>query len=159
VEIYTAELERKPAEAGHAALPAFYTHPEVTGKNPTVAYTDQLVRNPVNPHALTHKVRLGVMSSGDVHMDYPLMGMIGRPSVVHFAGVTQWTYTGKHRPDASSGRRAGDAPLRPGQPVDRRSIRRQPLGPAGVQVLRVPGEEGLIGSPPNLHIHSTLHST
>ena len=23
------------------------------------------------------------------------MGMIGRPSVVHFAGVTQWTYTGK----------------------------------------------------------------
>ena len=23
------------------------------------------------------------------------MGMIGRPSVVHFAGVTQWTYAGK----------------------------------------------------------------
>ena len=23
------------------------------------------------------------------------MGMVGRPSVVHFAGVTQWTYTGK----------------------------------------------------------------
>jgi anaerobic selenocysteine-containing dehydrogenase len=23
------------------------------------------------------------------------MGMIGRPSVVHFAGVTQWTYLGK----------------------------------------------------------------
>ena len=27
--------------------------------------------------------------------DFPLMGMTGRPSVVHFAGVTQWTPTGK----------------------------------------------------------------
>src|SRR5262249_34584723 len=26
---------------------------------------------------------------------FPLMGIIGRPSVVHFAGVTQWTYIGK----------------------------------------------------------------
>jgi hypothetical protein len=25
---------------------------------------------------------------------FQLMGMIGRPSVVHFAGVTQWTFTG-----------------------------------------------------------------
>ena len=36
-----------------------------------------------------------VLSTGAIHEQYPLMGMIGRPSVVHFAGVTQWTYTGK----------------------------------------------------------------
>ncbi|WP_207714202.1 molybdopterin dinucleotide binding domain-containing protein [Scytonema sp. UIC 10036] len=35
------------------------------------------------------------MSQSEVHKDYPLMGTIGRASVVHFAGVTQWTYTGK----------------------------------------------------------------
>lgn len=51
------------------------------------------MQNPVNPQALTRKVKLGGMSSE--HKDYPLMGTIGRPSVVHFAGVTQWTYTGK----------------------------------------------------------------
>jgi anaerobic selenocysteine-containing dehydrogenase len=67
----------------------------VTGRNPTVAYEAQLVTNPVNPQASTPRVRLGVASTGEVHKEYPLMGMIGRPSVVHFAGVTQWTYTGK----------------------------------------------------------------
>jgi formate dehydrogenase (coenzyme F420) alpha subunit len=35
------------------------------------------------------------LSSGEVHREYPLMGMSGRPSVVHFAGFTHWTFTGK----------------------------------------------------------------
>src|SRR5213076_2666066 len=39
--------------------------------------------------------QLGQRVSGEVHKDFPLMGMIGRPSVVHFAGVTQWTPSGK----------------------------------------------------------------
>ncbi len=78
-----------------AALPIFYTHPEVTGKNPTIEYTADLVNNPVNPGTLTPNVKLGGLSTGAVHEEFPLMGMIGRPSVVHFAGVTQWTYTGK----------------------------------------------------------------
>ena len=95
VEIYTPELEKKLATAGHSALPSFYTHPEVTGKNPTIEYTQEFVQNPVNPQALTQKVKLGGMSSGEVHKEYPLMGTIGRPSVVHFHTVTQWTYTGK----------------------------------------------------------------
>jgi anaerobic selenocysteine-containing dehydrogenase len=95
VEIYSADLDRKLATAGHAALPLFYTHPDVTGKNPTLEYTQDLVPNPVNPQALTPKVKLGVLSTGAIHEQYPLMGMIGRPSVVHFAGVTQWTWTGK----------------------------------------------------------------
>jgi anaerobic selenocysteine-containing dehydrogenase len=95
VELFTPELERRLATAGHGALPDFYTHPEVTGQNPTLSYSPELTPNPVNPQALTPRVRLGVMSDGAVHRDYPLMGMIGRPSVVHFAGVTQWTWTGK----------------------------------------------------------------
>ena len=95
VEIYTQQLQQKLASAGHNALPVFFTHPEVTGKNPTIEYTNEFVQNPVNRQALTRKVKLGGMSSGEVHKDYPLMGTIGRPSVVHFAGVTQWTYTGK----------------------------------------------------------------
>lgn len=95
VEIFTQDLERRLATAGHGALPTFYTHPEVTGANPTIEYTPDLVTNPVNPHAVTPKVRIGIRSSGELHRDYPLMGIIGRPSVVHFAGVTQWTYTGK----------------------------------------------------------------
>ena len=95
VEIYTPELENKLATAGHSALPIFYTHPEVTGKNPTIEYTKEFVPNPVNPQALTQKVRLGKISTCEVHKDYPLMGTIGRPSVVHFHTVTHWTYTGK----------------------------------------------------------------
>jgi anaerobic selenocysteine-containing dehydrogenase len=95
VEIFTQEIDTKLATAGHAALPIFYTHPEVTGSNPTIRYTDQFVKNPVNPDAVTPKVELGIPNSGDIHKDFPLMGMIGRPSVVHFAGVTQWTFTGK----------------------------------------------------------------
>jgi anaerobic selenocysteine-containing dehydrogenase len=95
VEIVTPDIDRKLRSAGHAALPVFYTHPEVTGKHPTVEYTTELVANPVNPQALTPKVKLGVPGSDTVHRTYPLMGMIGRPSVVHFAGVTQWTGLGK----------------------------------------------------------------
>ena len=30
-----------------------------------------------------------------MHNDFPLMGTTGRPSVVHFASVTHWTYTGE----------------------------------------------------------------
>jgi anaerobic selenocysteine-containing dehydrogenase len=95
VEVYTEKLDRALAGAGHAALPVFYTHPEVTGKNPTLSYLPEFVKNPINPQAVTPKVRIGELSSGEVHRDYPLMGMVGRPSVVHFAGVTQWTWTGK----------------------------------------------------------------
>jgi anaerobic selenocysteine-containing dehydrogenase len=95
VEMFTLDLERRLAKAGHGALPIFYTHPEVTGSGPTLSYSRTLVANPVNPHALTPRVKLGVPADGAIHRDYPLMGMIGRPSVVHFAGVTQWTWTGK----------------------------------------------------------------
>jgi anaerobic selenocysteine-containing dehydrogenase len=95
IEIYTRELDQKLATVGHSALPIFYTHPEVTGRNATIEYTDRFVRNPVNPQALTPVVRIGGLSSGEVHREFPLMGMVGRPSVVHFAGVTQWTFTGK----------------------------------------------------------------
>jgi anaerobic selenocysteine-containing dehydrogenase len=95
IEIYTPELDKKLAAAGHAALPSYYTHPEVTGRNPTIEYSKELIPNPVNPGALTPSVKLGGLSSGAIHEKFPLMGMIGRPSVVHFAGVTQWTYGGK----------------------------------------------------------------
>lgn len=95
VEIYTPEIEQKLSMAGHSALPIFFTHPEVTGRHPTIEYTSDFVKNPVNPQALTPKVKIGALSNGDVHKRFPLMGMIGRPSVVHFAGVTQWTWTGK----------------------------------------------------------------
>src|SRR5262249_58555173 len=51
VEVWTADLNRRLAVAGHAALPVFYTHPEVTGTNPTLAYLPEFVRNPLNPGA------------------------------------------------------------------------------------------------------------
>jgi anaerobic selenocysteine-containing dehydrogenase len=95
VEIRTDALDQKLAVAGHTALPRFYTHPEVTGKHPTARVTGELVRNPVNPQAVTPKVEIGPLSTGAVHREFPLMGTTGRPSVVHFAGVTHWTRTGK----------------------------------------------------------------
>ncbi|MEH2352843.1 molybdopterin-containing oxidoreductase family protein [Nostoc sp.] len=95
VEIYTPQLQSRLAEAGHSALPTFYTHPEVTGKHSTIEYTSELVKNPVNPQALTQNIKLGKISSGKVHKQYPLMGITGRASVVHFHSVTHWTYTGK----------------------------------------------------------------
>lgn len=94
-EIYTEDLEDSLRAAGHSALPVFYTHPEVTGGHPTVEYTNEFITNPLYPHAVTPKVRLGVKSKDKVHKKYPLMGMTGRPSVVHFSSVTQWTPTGK----------------------------------------------------------------
>ncbi len=95
VEIFTPEIDKKLLAAGRGALPVFYTHPEVTGGLPTLEYTDELVENPVNPQALTPKVRFGVAVSGAQAAEFPLMGMAGRPSVVHFHSMTQWTYTGK----------------------------------------------------------------
>ncbi|MFD4691587.1 molybdopterin-dependent oxidoreductase [Streptomyces sp. NPDC058463] len=94
IEVFTEELDRRLATAGHAALPTFYTHPEVTGAHPTVSYDKRFITNPINPQALTHPVRIGIRGDGSVHRDYPLMGMTGRPSVVHFASVTHWTPTG-----------------------------------------------------------------
>ena len=95
VEIFTPALQAELQAAGHSALPDFYTHPEVTGDNPTIAYEEEFVVNPVNPQALTRRVRLGGRRAAEVHDQYPLMGMTGRPSVVHFASVTHWTSTGK----------------------------------------------------------------
>ncbi|WP_392676675.1 molybdopterin-dependent oxidoreductase [Streptomyces sp. LN785] len=95
IEIFTDALDKQLATAGHAALPSFYTHPEVTGAHPTLAYGKGFVTSPINPQALTHPVQLGVKGDGSVHRDYPLMGMTGRPSVVHFASVTHWTPTGE----------------------------------------------------------------
>ena len=95
IEIFTRELDEALGSAGHSALPVFYTHPEVTGRHPSIVYDDELVTNPVNPRALTPGVHLGEAADGRVHEQFPLMGMIGRSSVVHFAGVTHWTPTGK----------------------------------------------------------------
>ncbi|MEU8082621.1 molybdopterin-dependent oxidoreductase [Micromonospora sp. NPDC049101] len=95
VEFTTPALEQLLAPSGHSALPFFYTHPEVTGAHPTVAYDPKFIANPLKPQALTHPVRLAVPGSGTVHRRYPLMGMTGRPSVAHFATVTHWTHTGK----------------------------------------------------------------
>ncbi|MGV0103646.1 molybdopterin-dependent oxidoreductase [Nostoc sp. DSM 114160] len=97
VEIYTSELQKQLTKAGHSALPIFYTHPEVTGRNPTIEYLAELVKNPVNPHALTHNVKLGKLSTNEIHKKYPLMGTTGRSSIVHFHSVTHWTYTGKQK--------------------------------------------------------------
>lgn len=95
VEITTPELESALKASGHGALPVFYTHPEVTGAHPTVRFEKGFVPNPLTPRAVTHPVVLGVPGSDAVHRRFPLMGMTGRPSVVHFAEVTHWTRTGK----------------------------------------------------------------
>ena len=95
VEVFTKELDAKLATAGHSALPIFFTHPEVTGQNASIEYSQDLVPNPVNPGSVTPNVKLGGLSDGKIHVEFPLMGMVGRASVVHFAGVTQWTYLGK----------------------------------------------------------------
>ncbi|MBX3277638.1 MAG: molybdopterin-dependent oxidoreductase [Acidobacteria bacterium] len=95
VEIHTEALDRKLMESGHRSLPEFYTHPEATGGHPALESTAELVNNPVNPQALTPKMRRVEGVRRDVHREFPLMGIIGRASVVHFTGVTQWTPTGK----------------------------------------------------------------
>src|SRR5690606_10663967 len=93
VEIVTDELHKRLASAGHHALPEFYTHPEVTGSHPRIHLSTEMVVNPVNPHALTPVASIQQGNAAD--SEFPLMGIIGRPSVVHFAGVTHWTFTGK----------------------------------------------------------------
>ena len=95
IELFTPELDAKLAGAGHGALPIFYTHPEVRGDLPTLRYDTKLVRNPLHPNALTPRVTLGAPPEVNLADDWPLMGIIGRSSVVHFAGVTHWTQTGK----------------------------------------------------------------
>ncbi|MFD9701509.1 molybdopterin-dependent oxidoreductase [Lentzea sp. NPDC059081] len=95
IEIFTPELDKALAPSGHTALPIFYTHPEVTGALPTLAYQSGFITNPVNPQAVTKAVKLGVPGSDAVHREFPLMGTTGRPSVVHFASVTHWTHTGE----------------------------------------------------------------
>ena len=93
VEVFTPELQARLAPAGHSALPPFYSHPEATGGLPSVRHSNELVNNPVNPGTPTPKAELAVqMPRPD---GFPLMGMIGRPSVVHFATITQWTTLGK----------------------------------------------------------------
>ena len=95
IEIYTAEMDDKLRVAGHRALPPFYSHPEVRGELPTVRFEAEMVDNPVNPGSLTPKVELGVRPqlAASTRAAYPLMGMIGRPSVAHFATITHWLPT------------------------------------------------------------------
>jgi anaerobic selenocysteine-containing dehydrogenase len=94
VEIVTPDMDAKLLMAGHSALPIFYTHPKVS-QNPSIESSTDLIPNPVNPGSFTPRVTLGQLSEGRIHTEFPLMGMIGRASVVHFAGITQWTYLGK----------------------------------------------------------------
>jgi formate dehydrogenase (coenzyme F420) alpha subunit len=94
VEIYTPALNERLRAAGHSALPPYYSHPEAHGSQPTLVYHQELVQNPINPAALTPAVTVGVAGVARPE-GYPLVGMIGRPSVVHFATITQWTQTGK----------------------------------------------------------------
>ncbi len=93
IEIVTPELEAKLAPAGHHALPPFYAHPETTGSLPSARHGELLVENPINPGTLTPKAEVGVQVPRPE--GFPLVAMIGRPSVVHFATITHWTPTGK----------------------------------------------------------------
>lgn len=92
VEIYTAELDETLRAGGHRALPQYFTHPEVLGAAESIRYGEP-VKNPIHPNNWTRKAELGVLP--EPLRDYPLMGTIGRSSVVHFAGVTHWTPTGE----------------------------------------------------------------
>lgn len=93
IEISTPALDAKLAGAGHAALPPFYAHPETTGDLATVSHSQELVDNPINPGTLTPKATLGVPARRPA--GFPLVGMIGRPSVAHFASVTHWIASAK----------------------------------------------------------------
>ena len=94
VELVTPEQEKSLARAGHSPLPIYTTHPEVTGNNPTLAPSEKLVENPIHPGSVTPGVK-ATTSDAAARADYPLMGTTGRPSVVHFAGVTHWSPTAK----------------------------------------------------------------
>ncbi|MDC0744096.1 molybdopterin-dependent oxidoreductase [Polyangium mundeleinium] len=95
IEIHTPEIHEKLARAGHAALPPFYSHPEVGAGVPTVVHLAEKVPNPLHPGSSTPRVKLGVPPNEAARAGFPLLGMIGRPSVVDFATMTQWTNTGK----------------------------------------------------------------
>lgn len=94
VEITTPDLEKALTEVGLTALPLFYTHPEVAGTHPTLTLTRRLVSNPLHRTALTPKGKLAA-SVDDSSLNFPLMGITGRPSVAHFATLTHWTTTGR----------------------------------------------------------------
>ena len=93
IEITTPALNAKLAVAGHAALPPFYAHPETTGDLATVTHSQELVENPINPGTLTPKATLGVPARRPAGSRWS--GMIGRPSVAHFASVTHWIASAK----------------------------------------------------------------
>ena len=133
IEVFTPAIEAKLATAGRHALPTFFTHPEVTGRHPTVAYSERFVTNPLNPQALTPRVEIGGLSTGEVHKEYPLMGMIGRPSVVHFAGITQWTWTGKQM----------------------NGIRLIQIHPTAAAAAGIADEDGIVVESPRGSIHGT----
>ncbi|MFE7135252.1 molybdopterin-dependent oxidoreductase [Streptomyces sp. NPDC057638] len=95
VELVTAALEARLAPAGRGALPVFHTHPDVTGDHPVLRRGKGFVDNPLHPGVLTRPATVGPRATRPPHGAYPLMGVTGRPSVVHFAGVTHWTRTGK----------------------------------------------------------------
>lgn len=95
VELFTADMASRLAAAGHSALPVYFTHPEVTGRHERLVHEAELVTNPVNPQALTPKVHVTPPTPSAAPAEFPLMGMVGRSSVAHFAGVTHWTPTGK----------------------------------------------------------------
>lgn len=97
IECWTEQLERELAPTGHSALPIYFTHPETTGVHARLSLADDrpMRRNPVEPRSLTPIARVdepGPSRAGDA---FPLVGTTGRSSVVHFAGVTHWTPTGK----------------------------------------------------------------
>ncbi len=95
VELFTEAMDARLRPVGLGAFPDYYTHPEVVGRQEWIVYSEDLVANPVNPHSLTPRVEIGEQEATALHAEFPLMGTIGRASVVHFAGVTQWTPTGK----------------------------------------------------------------
>ena len=63
----------------------------------TIAGKFLALRDAGETHTIANKTsgRLPRGTGSLVGRFFTLLGMIGRPSVVHFAGVTQWTYTGK----------------------------------------------------------------
>ena len=91
IEVMTPALDALLGVAGHAALPPFYSHPETTGNLATVEHTREWVDNPINPGSLTPKATLGVGARRPAA--FPLVGLTGRPSVMHFATMTHWTAT------------------------------------------------------------------
>ncbi|MEZ6188065.1 MAG: molybdopterin-dependent oxidoreductase [Planctomycetota bacterium] len=95
VELTTPPLEAQLAALGHSALPVYFTHPETTGVHPRLATRPPLVDNPFEPGSLAPQASISEPCEPASRDAFPLVGAIGRSSVVHFAGVTHWTPTGK----------------------------------------------------------------